>query len=102
MCGFCATGSERSVGIHLPSNFDDRAKSSDGKVFVAKCDECDLFTSDVAAAEQVEKVMGWKWRKSYDRDDARDVAERAKKAGTEYYRPYFVITLKEALEFAVK
>lgn len=93
-CDYCAGSG--IPGIHLPSDFDDREPSRDGKVFVAKCDACFTYQSDCEAAEVVAARMGWKIHRSMDKKDALDPEERreAKNAGT--YRPYFEITLADA------
>lgn len=99
-CDYCK--GSRFPGIHFPSNFDDREDSKDGKVFIAKCDECyhqrELlsYSSDEDAAKVIAEETGWTIQRSYDEDDAIDPRERKEKAGTGYYRPYFNTTLATA------
>lgn len=94
VCSFCK--GSRIEGIHLPSDFDDRKDSADGKVFLAKCDACFKYSSDSEAAEVVAKLMGWTICRSFDYADALSGKERAEKQGTTYYRPFFAVTLAEA------
>ncbi len=96
-CDYCK--GSKIPGIHLPSGFDDREESRDGKVFVARCDECydavkgTGFVDDIAAADEVSRITGWPIMRSYDRDDAIDADDRACKEG--YFRCYFAVTLAE-------
>lgn len=94
-CSYCEGSS--IPGIHFPSDFSDREDCKDGKVFIAKCDECDRYKSDVEAAEVVSKLTGWPMKKSMDKDD--DISPKARLAAKdkEYFRPYFTCTLKEAI-----
>lgn len=94
-CGICADSP--TPGILFPTDFDDREASRDGKVFIARHDECAVYASDVEAAEAVAKATGWPVCKSYDRDDEVDLVSRAEKQGTAFYRPYFAVTLDEVL-----
>jgi hypothetical protein len=96
VCEYCA--GKPVVGIHCPSDFDDREGSRDGRVFVAKCDECDVYDNDVEAAEAVSKLTGWPIHRSYDRDDNADPQLRAEYANEDYFRCYFAVTLAEASE----
>ena len=75
------------AGIILPADFDDREECRDGKVFVARCDECDIYSSDVEAADRVAERMGWGMRCSYDEDDALDEKARESAKGTGWFRP---------------
>lgn len=101
-CAFCE--GTRFPGVHLPSDFDDRPESADGKVFVARCDACFLdhaapsYASDTAAAAAVSEATGWPVHKSYDYLDSLDEAQRldAWSRGRHWYRPYFAVTVKEA------
>ena len=93
-CNYCKGST--IPGIHFPSDFDDREPSKDGKVFIARCDTCDRYGSDEAAAKVVEQRLGRPMMKSYDRDDEVDPQGRAEKQGTDYFRPYFQCSLAEA------
>lgn len=94
-CDYCK--GSKIPGIHFPTDFDDREESRDGKVFISKCDaSCIGIADDTEAAEEISKLTGWPVMRSYDRDDDFDPKSRAEKVGTEYYRPYFAVTLKEA------
>jgi hypothetical protein len=86
------------IGIHCPADFDDRPDSTDGRVFVAKCDACGFYPSDVEAAEAVSKLTGWTIHRSYDRDDNTDPQLRAEYANADYFRCYFAVTITEATE----
>ncbi len=86
-------------GIIFPASPDDREEERDGKVWIQRHGECGVFDSDVEAAEALSKETGWPVMKSYDRDDEFDEKGRAEKAGTEYYRPYFAVTLNEAYDW---
>jgi hypothetical protein len=95
-CEFCEGSAH--PGIHLPSDFDDREESRDGKVFVAKCDACARYDSDQEAAEVVHKMTGWPVLRSFDRDDAVDPTERAQRQSTDFFRPYFDVPIASALK----
>lgn len=89
-------------GVLIPMDFSDREDSKDGKVFVARCDTCRRFESDVAAAEAVSRATGWTVHKSFDRDEnvfedgcQQAIEEEAMGFGP-YYRPYFKVTMEEA------
>jgi len=94
VCSFCK-GSV-IAGIHIPSDFDDRGPSRDGKVYIAKCDECGKYDSDFKAAEVVSKLKNWPVLKSMDSEDSVDPADRKAAKGREWFRPYFNITIAEA------
>jgi hypothetical protein len=72
------------VGIMFPTDFDDAGPSVDERVFVARCDECNLFTSDIAAAKFVAAVFSIPYYKLFDNEV------------DEYHRPFFKMTLKQA------
>ena len=99
-CEYCKQS--KFPGVHLPSDFDDRKPSANGKVFVAKCDECWLnkydpcYENDLDAAQVIAKATGWPIHKSFDSTDAIDPEERASRTFTAYYRPYFAVTLADA------
>jgi len=88
-------------GICFPTGFDDREESRDGKVWIARHDECRRFGSDLTAAFALSAATGWEIHKSYDKDDEVDPKGRAEKAGTLFYRPYFAVTLNEAYDWEV-
>lgn len=67
-------------------------------MFITRCDDCGLYASDEDAAEAISAITGWPILKSYDRDDEVDPVGRAEKQGTDYYRPYFKVTLLQAVE----
>lgn len=76
VCDYCKITPKKLKGIHLPSDFDDREDSRDGKVFVAKCDACSIYDSDAKAAEVIAKETGWTIFKSYDSDESTDAENR--------------------------
>lgn len=92
ICEFCE--GSKMPGILL-TDFDDREASCDGKVFVCRCDTCRIYEDDVEAAEAASEATGWEVKKSYDRDEDYDLESRKEKAGTEYYRPYFAVTVQQ-------
>jgi dCMP deaminase len=95
VCSFCK-GSVIS-GIHLPSDFSDREPCRDGKVFVAKCDECDKYSSDVDAAKVVSELTKWPVLRSLDSEDSTDRKRREDaKVNALMHRPYFNVTIAEA------
>lgn len=94
-CEYCTN--TPMPGIHCPSDFDDREPSADGKVFVAKCDECGKYASDTDAAEAVKSATGWPIERSYDREDHVDPDAR-KDADPNWCRPYFKISIAQALD----
>jgi hypothetical protein len=122
-CDYCEEGSLLS-GIHCPSDYDDREPSRDGKIFVAKCDACDIsaskpafesvfgkerakefkpdsrphYGSDQEAAEKIAEVTGWIIYWSKDCDDALDPDERVRAKGQPWARPYFAVTIAEVNE----
>ena len=94
VCSYCK--SSAIPGIHFPSDFSDREDCRDGQVFIAKCDECDKYDCDMAAAEVVSKILQKPIHKSYDCED--DAGKLNNKEAFEkgWFRPYFRVTLKEA------
>lgn len=104
-CEYCLGTRDDLTGIHFPSDFDDREDSRDGKVFVARCDACWLnggagasYESDTAAAAKIAAVTGWEVKVSLDSVDAVDPTAREEAKGKTWGRPYFEVTLKQALD----
>lgn len=94
VCSFCKGSAIE--GILIPSDFSDRESCKDGKVFVARCDECSKYESDVDAAEALSKLFGWEIHRSMDKDDDTDPNARAASQTAPWYRPYFKVTIEEA------
>jgi hypothetical protein len=94
VCSFCRGSAIE--GIHFPSDFSDREECKDGKVFIAKCDECDKYESDVEAAEVVAKMFGWKIHRSMDKKDDTGLKARREAKNKSWYRPFFEVTIAEA------
>ena len=94
VCSFCEGSA--IAGIHFPSDFSDREPSRDGKVFIARCDECDKYASDVDAAEFVAKMFGWRVRRSMDKKDDTSLQARREAKNKAWFRPFFAVTLAEA------
>lgn len=100
-CQNCSSAPPALRGIHFPADFDDRRGSTDGSVWVARCDECydpasgQGYASDAAAADAVSRLTGWSWHKSFDHVDALDPAARSA-ASPHAYRPYFAVLLRDA------
>ena len=76
-------------GIHIPTGFDDAGASVDGRVFVARCDACAIFSSDFDAAKFLSVVIGLPFYKLFDNEV------------DSYYRCYFNITLEQALALKI-
>lgn len=93
-CDFCK-GSP-IPGVCFPTEFDDREPSRDGRVWIARHDECGIFDGDHSAAEAVSRVTGWPVQWSYDRDDDLDPVARLQAKFFDYRRPYFAVTLDQA------
>lgn len=94
-CPYCHGSS--IPGVHLPSDFDDRPDSRDGRVYVARCDECGTYASDLDAARVVHQHTGWPVLLSFDATDALSLADRRAGANQTYFRPYFAVSLKDAV-----
>ena len=98
-CSFCTNVTKENLhGILFPCDFDDRDSCQDGKVFIAKCDDCDYYVSDCEAAEVVATMTGWPMRRSHDRHDSLDADNKDKAQGKAWFRPYFAVTLKQVRE----
>jgi len=95
VCSFCKGSAIE--GIHFPSDFSDREPCKDGKVFIAKCDECDKYPSDTDAAEVVAKMLCWKMHRSMDKKDDTSLKARREAKNKSWYRPFFEVTLEEAV-----
>jgi hypothetical protein len=85
-CEACIT--QKIPGI-LVADHDDREESTEGRVWIARCDDCAFFGSDVEAAEYLAMVSGWPLMKSYDSSDSLDDHERQMAVGKDWWRPYF-------------
>lgn len=95
VCSFCEGSAIE--GILFPSDFSDRQECTDGKVFISKCDECDKYPSDTDAAEVVAKMFSWRLRRSMDKKDDISEEARRKAKNKSWFRPYFEVTIEEAL-----
>lgn len=95
-CDYCKDSHPQLQGIHLPSDFDDRANCRDGRVYVAKCDACEIYGSDEEAAKRIASITKWKILKSYDSVDSLEDAARLDPAAKSWWRPYFAITIMQA------
>lgn len=82
-------------GVLFPSDFDDRPDSKDGAVFIARCDECQVYGDDVDAARALEHATGWPMHKSMDETDGPE-EDREAARGKGWFRPFFKCTLKDA------
>jgi len=94
-CPYCHGSS--IPGVHLPSDFDDRADSRDGRVYVAACDACGTYPSDLDAARAVHQHTGWPVLLSFDVTEAISLQARREAKGQTYFRPYFAVSLKDAV-----
>lgn len=84
-------------GVLLPCDASDREPSRDGFVQVERCDECDRYEDDVAAADAVAEATGWVVKRSYDYEQPGYdyTAHMHEATPMAYYRPYFDVTMAE-------
>ena len=86
---FCDACEPMLPGVLFPTDFDDACESVDGRVFIARCDACRLFGSDIDAAQFLRRVTDWPLYKLYDNEFE------------PHYRPFFKVTIQEALHLCI-
>ena len=94
-CPYCHGSS--IPGVHLPADFDDRPDSRDGRVYVSSCVECGTYASDLDAARVVHQHTGWPVLLSFDATEALSLEDRRSGKNQNYFRPYFAVSLRDAL-----